>query len=219
VDLLPVFVLPWGLTFHLRNEHDFKGNRQSEIHVNEQDRLDIDAAKNGNHEAYRRLVERYEADISRLMYRFSQNDLICEELVQEVFVEAYFSLDSYKFKAPFIFWLKTIASRVGYRLWKRNAKQRKHVNLDDTDEMEAPTEPGLEHDDLLNTVHRLLDQLSPVDRLVLTLMYFDKCSLREIGQRMGWSTPVVKTRAYRARKRMQAIAERDNIWEEIEWAD
>ncbi len=53
--------------------------------------------------------------------------------------------------------------------------------------------------------------------MVLTLMYFDKCSIREIGDRMGWSVPVVKTRAYRARKKMLAIAEKEHVLDEIEW--
>ncbi len=92
--------------------------------MNEQDRQDIENARNGDHEAFRRLVERYEADISRLMWRFTPLKQVCEELVQEAFVEAYLSLGSYKFKAAFLFWLKTIATRVGYRLWKRRAKER-----------------------------------------------------------------------------------------------
>ncbi len=63
--------------------------------MNQEDRPDIDAAKNGDHDAYRRLVERYEADISRLMWRFTQKDYVCEELLQEVIVEAFVSIDSY----------------------------------------------------------------------------------------------------------------------------
>ena len=98
--------------------------------MNQQDQQDIKNARNGDHDAFRRLVERYETDISRLMWRFTQSEQVCEELVQEAFVEAYFSLDSYKHKAPFLFWLKTIATRVGYRLWKRQAKDRQFVKID-----------------------------------------------------------------------------------------
>jgi RNA polymerase sigma-70 factor (ECF subfamily) len=186
--------------------------------VSEQDRQDIEDTRNGNHEAYRRLVERYEADISRLMWRFTQSEQVCEELVQEAFVEAYFSLDSYKFKAAFLFWLKTIATRVGYRLWKRRAKERQFVQIDYVPEMEAPKRKD-HSDDVIRIVNTLLDQLDPADRMVLTLRYFEKCSVRDIAKHMGWSQALVKTRAYRARKKLRVIADRMQIWDELEWID
>jgi len=184
--------------------------------VNQQDRQDIEDARSGDHDAFRRLVERYEADISRLMWRFTQSDQVCEELVQEAFVEAYFSLGSYKFKAPFLFWLKTIATRVGYRLWKRQAKERHFVPIDYVADMEAP-EIKDNSDDLNRIVNTLLAELAPADRMVLTLLYFEKCSVREIAEHMGWNQALVKTRAYRARKKLLGIANRMQIWDELEW--
>jgi RNA polymerase sigma factor (sigma-70 family) len=184
--------------------------------VNQLDRQDIDEAQDGDHEAFRRLVERHEADISRLMWRFTQSEQVCEELVQEAFVEAYFSLSSYKHKAPFVFWLKTIATRVGYRLWKRQAKERQFVQIDYVGDIEAPEQKD-NSDDLNRIVNSLLEQLPPADRMVLTLLYFEKCSVREIAEHLGWNQALVKTRAYRARKKLLGIANRMQIWDELEW--
>ncbi|MCP4453210.1 MAG: RNA polymerase sigma factor [Planctomycetes bacterium] len=184
--------------------------------MNQQDQQDIEDARNGDHDAFRRLVERHEANISRLMWRFTQSEQVCEELVQEAFVEAYFSLGSYRFKAPFLFWLKTIATRVGYRLWKRQAKERKFVQIDYVDDLEAP-EQGHNDEDLSRIANMLLEQLAPADRMVLTLLYFEKCSVREIAEHMGWNQALVKTRAYRARKKLLGIANRMQIWDELEW--
>jgi RNA polymerase sigma-70 factor (ECF subfamily) len=184
--------------------------------VNQQDRQDINAAQNGDHDAYRRLVERYELDISKLMWRFTQDEQVCEELVQEVFVEAYFSLEGYKFKAPFQFWLKTIATRVGYRLWKRQAKERQSVPLDQIPDIEDTKSPDTS-EDLLAVANALLAHLPSADRLVLTLLYFEKCSVREIAEHMGWNQALVKTRAYRARKKLLGIANSLQIWDKLEW--
>jgi RNA polymerase sigma-70 factor (ECF subfamily) len=184
--------------------------------VNQQDQQDIENARNGDHDAFRRLVESYESDISRLMWRFTQSEQVCEELVQEAFVEAYFSLASYKFKAPFVFWLKTIATRVGYRLWKRQAKDRQFVQIDHAGDLEAPV-PKDNSEDLNRIVNTLLAELAPPDRMVLTLLYFEKCSVREIAEHMGWNQALVKTRAYRARKKLLGIANRMQIWDELEW--
>ena len=183
--------------------------------MNHQDRQDIKSAQSGDHDAFRRLVERYESDISRLMWRFTQSEQVCEELVQEAFVEAYFSLDSYKYKAPFLFWLKTIATRVGYRLWKRQAKDRQFVQLDYAGDLEAPEQKD-NSENLKKIVDALLAELAPADRLVLTLLYFEKCSVREIAQHMGWNQALVKTRAYRARKKLLGIANRMQIWDELD---
>ncbi len=57
---------------------------------------------------------------------------------------------------------------------------------------------------LLDYVVRMLEQLSPKDRLVLTLQYFEGADLREIAERMGWSISATKVRAFRARKRLKA---------------
>ena len=152
------------------------------------------------------------------MWRFTQSEQICEELVQEAFVEAYFSLDSYKFKAPFVFWLKTIATRVGYRLWKRQAKEREIVQIDLVGELEAPT-PRNDGEALNRIVHALLSELVVPDRMVLTLLYSEKCSVREIPEHMGWNQAKVKTWAYRARRKLLRIANRMNIWDELEWID
>lgn len=184
--------------------------------MNQKDRQDIEDARNGDHDAFRALVERYEADISKLMWRFTPNENTCEELVQEVFVEAYFSLNGYKFKAPFLFWLKTIATRVGYRLWKRQAKEREIIQIDLVGELEAPRERD-DGEALNRVVNALLSELAPADRMVLTLLYFEKCSVREIAEHMGWNQAKVKTRAYRARRKLLGIANRMNIWDELEW--
>lgn len=179
--------------------------------LDQRDRKDIEDALQGNHEAFRRLVDRYEADISRLMWRFSQDEQVCEELVQEAFIEAYFSLGSYKFKSPFLYWLKTIATRMGYRLWKRQARERNSVQIDRVPEMEAPQTRD-DTDDIARIVYTLLTHLNPADRMVLTLLYFEECSVRDIAGRMGWSEARVKTRAYRSRKKLLGIANRMRIY-------
>ena len=50
---------------------------------------------------------------------FSRQPAVAEEMVQDVFVEAYLSLRGFRGSAPFAHWLQKIATRVGYRYWKR----------------------------------------------------------------------------------------------------
>ncbi|MHC4568866.1 MAG: RNA polymerase sigma factor, partial [Planctomycetota bacterium] len=66
-------------------------------------------------------------------------------------------------------------------------------------------------------LHSLLARLPRADRLVLTLMYFEQCSTRDIAEQMGWSRAVVKMRAFRARRKLKTIAERENLLEKLGW--
>jgi RNA polymerase sigma-70 factor (ECF subfamily) len=52
-------------------------------------------------------------------------------------------------------------------------------------------------------VDRLLSQLSPPARLVITLLEIEEKSVKEIAQLTGWSVPLVKVRAFRARAEMR----------------
>jgi DNA-directed RNA polymerase specialized sigma24 family protein len=51
----------------------------------------------------------------------------------------------------------------------------------------------------------------------MTLIYFEGCSTEEVAERMGWNRGIVKMRAYRARKKLREIAERENLAEELGW--
>jgi RNA polymerase sigma-70 factor (ECF subfamily) len=171
---------------------------------------DIRASQNGDHEAYRRLVLRHEASISRLMWRFSQQIHICEELVHDTFVEAYGSLGGYQFQGSFSAWLKRIATRRGYRYWKQRDRDQKYVALDDVEPLEAPTS----HRDAADAsalVDHLLAQVKPIDRLILTLLYLEDCNTKDIARRLGWTRGMVKMRAYRARKKLRSIVERAGL--------
>jgi RNA polymerase sigma-70 factor (ECF subfamily) len=54
-------------------------------------------------------------------------------------------------------------------------------------------------------VARILEQLSPPARLIITLLEIEDRSIREIAELTGWSVPLVKVRAFRARAEMKKL--------------
>ena len=56
------------------------------------DLQDVRQSIKGDSEAYRRLIERYQQHVSQIMFRFARNKGAHQELVQDVFVEAYFGI-------------------------------------------------------------------------------------------------------------------------------
>ncbi len=186
----------------------------------ELDRPDIKACLEGDGEAYRRLVRRYESQVSAIMWRFSRDRAVCEELVQVVFVQAYFDLAKYRGGGSFGGWLSSIAVRTGYKYWKQQAKQNAHFQLSEVDLVEYPADgQAMDAETAGRKVHELLARLPVDDRLVLTLMYFQDSGTEQIAQQMGWTRAMVKMRAYRARRRLRTIAEREGLLEKLGWID
>jgi RNA polymerase sigma-70 factor (ECF subfamily) len=182
--------------------------------VDETDRCDVAAALDGDEAAFARLVGRHQPAVARLLWRFTRDPAGLEELVQDVFVEAYFSLDGYRGQAPLEHWLARIATRVGYRFWKKRSRPAA-VPLATLDVAAPQSDPAPAAAGTL--VHALLARLPAAERLVLTLMYFDHCGVREIAERMGWTGAMVKMRAFRARRRLKAIAQREHLLERLGW--
>lgn len=166
------------------------------------DRADVDAVLAGDGDAYGRLVRRHQDRIARLMHRFTRDRGELEELVQDVFVEAYGSLGTWRAEAPLGHWLRRIAVRVGYRFWSARARRPQALPED-----WAPPvhDRGADDHDLAEWVHVQLGRLAPRDRLVLTLQSLEQHSVAEIAELTGWSQANVKVAAHRARKRLGAL--------------
>jgi RNA polymerase sigma-70 factor (ECF subfamily) len=161
----------------------------------------IESASRGANDSFARLVERYQAAVAATLWRFTRDKLVLEELVQDTFVEVYLSLRSFRKGAPFFPWLRTVATRVGYRHWRvlrREAERRELAARHRLPESANASETA-------DYVFAVLEHLAPEDRLVLTLQYFDGCSIKEIAERMGWSATLVKVRSFRARQKLRNI--------------
>jgi RNA polymerase sigma-70 factor (ECF subfamily) len=164
-------------------------------------------SRSGDPDAYRRLIERHQQYIGRIMWRFSRDRLIHEELVQDVFVEAYLSLRTYREKAPFAHWLSRIATRVGYRYWKQIARRQatESFTLEQWDQLPGEEPDKIDPTQAASQLHALLEQLPPRDRLVLTLRYLEECDVAETARRTGWTKTMVKVQALRARKKLERL--------------
>lgn len=193
------------------------------------DANDILASINGDSAAFERLVLRYQQQIAQLCWHFSIDPAVCERLVQDTFVEAFLSLKSYKAKGSFIGWLKKIATRAGYRYWKEQARAKRFVSIssfsdeaNDGEDIDIPAPPQkqeIEPDAAAKILHKLLEKLNSSERMVLTLMYLEDCSIKDIAERMGWTIAGTKMRAMRARNKLKKIAEKEKILEKLEWIE
>ena len=172
------------------------------------DLRDIAVALEGGQDAYGRLVKRHQDAVSKWMWRFTRDRVILEELVQDVFIEAWVSLSGFKGESAFKTWLFTIATRVGYKYWTKKAKDvaittevADRLMIDDGEKEITPSEAA-------EALYGLFSRLPPRDRLVLTLIYFEEMDTKEIARMTGWTRSMVKVQAYRARNKLRKLLER-----------
>jgi RNA polymerase sigma-70 factor (ECF subfamily) len=171
------------------------------------DRADIQATIEGDHDAYARLVRRYQQRIGNYLWRFTQNATDHEDLVHGVFVEAYISLPTFRAHGVFRNWLLTIATRVGFAYWKQRARRRdQEVLLEAAPEPMSVEKASNEEADL-ERLEMILASMSPRDRLVLTLLHLEERSVAETAKLTGWSQSMVKVQAHRARKKLKRLIE------------
>jgi len=184
--------------------------------VEDQDHGDVQACLAGDERAFERLLTRHQATVASQVWGFVRNQVDCEELVQEIFVEAFCHLDTFRGEAPFLHWLRRIASRVGYRYLKKTARQALALAPEDVAALkEAQVPPNSEAAG--RVARALLAKLNPEDRLLMTLVYLEDCSLDEIGSRLGINEGAVKMRMFRARQKLRKIVEDEDWLEEIAW--
>jgi len=173
---------------------------------------DIRATLAGDGTAYDRLAKRHQTQIANTMWRFTQDRQQHEELVQDVFVEGYLSLRTFTAAAPLLHWLQRIATRTGYRYWKRQQKRRCETAWTKQHEQLAARDAAqLTDQEAAEFVQRILAELAPRDRLVLTLVYLEQRNTNEVADLTGWSRSLVKVQLHRARKRLAKICKQKGI--------
>ena len=168
----------------------------------------------GDVEQFRWVIERHQEQVARLMWRFSRDPGIHEELVQDVWVEAYGHLSSYRGRAPLAHWLSRITLRVGYRFWRQQARHRHPQSLA-SDQWEQLTAKSGEMEVLeaAELIYHVFGLLTPRDRLVLTLRYLEQWDVSQTAQYLGWSRALVRVQTLRAKQRLQKILqERGCSW-------
>lgn len=171
------------------------------------------AARAGDEEAFARLIRRHERSIQVQMSRFTRDVGQVRELVQEAFVEAYLGLHTYRGDAPFLHWLRRIATRTGYRYWTREAKQRRIRDAVEA-EVWSPRETVQSNEGAADLLLQILAHLVPKDRMVLMLFYLESCTVAEISERTGWSETLVRVRLHRSRNRLRKLIESNPAWRE-----
>ncbi|HEU5395674.1 MAG TPA: sigma-70 family RNA polymerase sigma factor [Verrucomicrobiae bacterium] len=173
----------------------------------------IAAVLNGDAASFEPLVRKYSPQVFSTARRYARRESEVDDIVQEVWLKAFEKLGSFRGEAPFEHWLMRLAVRICYDFLRGHQRNRESsfsdLSTPESDWLDrfvaAPEEASENADAARLLVNRVLEKLSPPARLVITLLEIEDRSVKEISALTGWSVPLVKVRAFRARAEMRKI--------------
>ena len=185
----------------------------------DEDSLLMTRVRLGDRNAYRGLVERYQAKAFAIALGVVGNNESAEDVVQEAFLRAYCRLRYFRGESSFYTWLYRIVYNLSIDLMRRHCRKRE-IPVGDrfaleampgqaedhgafvTSVMQRPDEE-LQNRELRQKLRLALRRLSPAHRAVIVLREMEGLSYAEISKVVGCSKGTVMSRLYHARKKLQ----------------
>ena len=168
----------------------------------------------GNVNDFEKLVTAYEKNVYNIALRMVGDPEDAADMTQETFIKAYRALSSFRGDSKFSSWLYRIASNVCLD-FLRSRSRHPQVSLSTVDEDDRATfelpdmrqnpEEQLMKKLGMEAVRRGLEQLPEQQRQILVLRELGGLSYAELAQTLGLEEGTVKSRIFRARKRLCAL--------------
>ena len=173
----------------------------------------ISAVLKGDVNSFEPLARRYQPRIFATARRYARRESEVEDIVQEVFIKAFQRLETFRGDAPFEHWLMRLTVRICIDFLRGHQRNREltftELSPEEGDWLErvkaGPDDVRDDADAAKKLIQRVLEQLSPEARMVITLLEIEEKSVKEIAELTGWSTALVKVRAFRARAQMRKL--------------
>jgi RNA polymerase sigma-70 factor, ECF subfamily len=163
-------------------------------------------------EAFEQLVRRHQHRVFAVAGGILRHREDVEDIAQQVFVKAYFSLKRFDQRAAFSTWLYKITvnecwdllrkRKVRPLIYESDLSEEQAGQLDAAAERESPGADISDHLAARQRVEKLLEKLDPRDRMMLILKEVEGFAVEEIAEILDLNANTVKVRLFRARRRM-----------------
>jgi RNA polymerase sigma-70 factor (ECF subfamily) len=176
----------------------------------------VAAVLDGDPEAYRVLVERYERRIYHVVYGMVRSPEDAKDLAQDAFIKAFQNLHRFRLESKFYTWLCRIAMNVAID-HLRKQKHRRHSEFDDSRGgsegaqvvrlHSAKDDPAanVARSQLNKTIMDAVETLPDDQKQVLILRELEDMPYKEIAEVLGIPEGTVMSRLYYVRRRLQEM--------------
>lgn len=161
----------------------------------------------GDTDSIAELMERYARRVFALIVRIVDTPDDAEELTQDVFLKICSSIGSFDWRSSLPSWIYRIACNAAISHSRRSRPER--IAVDDEVLARVPDDaPGAllgSDDPRLAALPEALDALTPAERALITLHYYEGIPLREAAPMLGISEANAKVRLMRTRKKLYVL--------------
>ncbi len=177
--------------------------------VNETDNYLVDEVMAGRASAFAVLVERYKDMVFTLSVSLLRDRQEAEEVAQDTFVKAYKALSKFQNKSKFSTWIYRIVYNESISRLRR--KKTNLISVEDLSYGELPDsfeemEPEwVQKEERKRKLFEAISFLKEEEKAIIMLYYFENCRIDEISDITSLSNENVKTKLFRARKKLYSI--------------
>ncbi len=161
----------------------------------------IEECRKGNSRAQFILYNQYSKAMYNLAYRILNNREDTEDILQDVFVECFRNIDSFRFESTFGAWLKKITIN---KCINQIKKKKIDLTLYDT----LPSVTYEEEDEVLYDTEKIFKSIETLPdgyRIILTLYLLEGYDHSEISQILGISESTSKSQYSRAKEKLRNL--------------
>jgi RNA polymerase sigma-70 factor, ECF subfamily len=176
------------------------------------DRVDRDVVarcRRGELGAFEELYKRYGSRLYTVAYRMTGSAADAEDLVQDIFLQVYRRLDTYRGEAALGTWLHRLAVNacLDFVRSKQGRRQRVTDAVEDLDALESPAQGPWRADAALQRMdlERAIAQLPPSYRRAFLLHDVEGLEHHEVGEALGIAEGTSKSLLFKARTRLRSL--------------
>ena len=164
-------------------------------------------------DVFAELVRRHQTRVFAILHRYERDAHRVEDLAQETFLKAWRALPQFDGRAPFEHWISKIATHTALDHLRRGQRRQNEVSLselgeDALDWLRSEEKDGPEARSAAEILELAMHELSPLDRVVITMQEIEGRSIKEIAEAIGSSHIAVRVRAMRARAKLKRALEK-----------
>lgn len=184
------------------------------------DRELVRKAQKGDKQAFEELIRRHQHRVFAVARGILKRQEDVEDISQQVFVKAYFSLKRFDQRAAFSTWLYKITVNECWDLLRKKKVRPLVFEAELSDEQarrylasenpQADTPDVSDRLEARQRVERLLEHLDKRDRAMLVLKEIEGFSVEEIAEVLNLNANTVKVRLFRARRRVVKLARKQD---------
>lgn len=174
--------------------------------VKEQDPALIEKTKQGDREAFGKLVEKYKQQIYFIAYRMTNNHADADDLSQEAFIKAYRAIGKFRQRANFSTWLYRIAvnTTINYlKKTQRNPTFTLDENIFIDGNPSANPRKIAENRQLHEQITKAINSLPIKQKVVVELAILEGLPHKEIAKILRCPAKTISWRLFQARKKIK----------------